>query len=503
MYQSEPHSTPANALQSIRSSCDRCRLQKLKCTVQTAEPDGPMVCERCVRAKVPCVFGRRRRASKRGADTSSSSSSTTSLKRQSTTPPGYQDPGILTPSSSASASTGDLVLGGTTPPPPPPPSSISQPQPPPGQAYYSSGGLETPLETLAECEQEATYQSAYHSQQHPWGHLTSAFPGGGLEGQHGGDSMLGWDWMDQDFSPDELHYLEPELLSATPPSASSDSPTPGTYQPATTDGADIMMDGSHSSNNSALSTASAAGRRLPALIAEMQRRLEKLENGSWLHESSARSFDRYPIGAVLQLSHEFGVVAGQVLGIAVGGTSSQGGPPALAAAAGGEGSGGGGRVSGEGTATSNNNNNSNNQNNNSNNTATVLLVLGGYLLLVRLYGLVLAHFRAHLHRIPSGATATIKTTATSSSGALRLGELPSGGALADVSRIHAALGMLLASLRGVEEQLGQGGEVARDMAVALLTQPHHQYQHQQQDGLKGLGEQVRSVKELLREKMGL
>lgn len=52
-----------NEFQSIRSSCERCRLQKLKCTL----PDGSDIrgpCQRCARAQVECVFGRRRKASR-------------------------------------------------------------------------------------------------------------------------------------------------------------------------------------------------------------------------------------------------------------------------------------------------------------------------------------------------------------------------------------------------------------------------------------------------------
>ncbi|KAK7746563.1 hypothetical protein SLS62_009360 [Diatrype stigma] len=44
--------------QSIRSSCDRCRFQKLKCTVLIDAEK----CERCARAKVDCVFSRRAKA---------------------------------------------------------------------------------------------------------------------------------------------------------------------------------------------------------------------------------------------------------------------------------------------------------------------------------------------------------------------------------------------------------------------------------------------------------
>ena len=50
--------------QSIRSSCDRCRLQKLRCTV----PTNAEKCERCARAKVDCVFSRRARTRRTSDD---------------------------------------------------------------------------------------------------------------------------------------------------------------------------------------------------------------------------------------------------------------------------------------------------------------------------------------------------------------------------------------------------------------------------------------------------
>jgi hypothetical protein len=62
---------------------------------------------------------------------------------------------------------------------------------------------------------------------------------------------------------------------------------------------------------------------------------------------------------------------------------------------------------------------------------------------------------------------------------------------------------LLTALHEVEEQLGQGGEIARDMVVTQLTQGSGLEPVKLQEALGGLGEKVRSVKELLREKMGL
>ncbi|KAH6845639.1 hypothetical protein B0I37DRAFT_189944 [Chaetomium sp. MPI-CAGE-AT-0009] len=458
MFQTESHPPAGSPLQSIRSSCDRCRLQKLKCTVQSMETDGRMVCERCIRAKVPCAFGRRRRAS-RPSDTKKQGDSST---RRSTAPRTSQETTVLTPPLSTTSSTSDQALGGATPPP-----------------TLASSAQEAPLDTLAECEPEAAPAYSYH---HP--HQPGESPPQPFHHAAVGGGMMDWDWLDHDFGgPNDLYCLDPELLATAPPSTSTGSPT--TTRPLGGDGTAAMGD-------MTMSTASVAGRRLPALIAEMQQRLEALENGAWLHDS-AHSLDHYPIGAVLRLSQEFGALAGQVLGLA-----ATYGPDAtslqmMAAAGAGAGVGAGvgvpyeaGRGDGGGSS--------------SNSTATVLLVLGGYVFLVRLYGLVLGHFHAHLNRIPSGS---LGGPTPAASPTLQLGELPSGGAMPDVSRIHAALGMLLAALHSVEEQLGQGGEVAREMVLSILTQGSGLEPAKLQDGLGDLGEKVRSVKELLREKMGL
>lgn len=51
---------PSSNQLSFRSSCDRCRSQKLKCTISPdSSPDAPR-CVRCCRAKLECVFSRRR-----------------------------------------------------------------------------------------------------------------------------------------------------------------------------------------------------------------------------------------------------------------------------------------------------------------------------------------------------------------------------------------------------------------------------------------------------------
>jgi len=381
-------------------------------------------------------------------------------------------------------------------------------------------------------------QQQQHHDHQTWESFTHALnhSTNGIDAHQSG-TMFGWHWLDQDFNSDDMYRLDLDLLDTTPPSASaySDSPTPShghyhqptdqhtaaTVNPANTTHNPATMELSNSENNNnnhnsgTITPPSLAWRRLPALIAEMQQRLETLESGSWLHDNDARSFDRYPIGTVLRLSQEFGGLAGQVLGLAasygsdsLSMSSSSSSSMTFSGMAHLQ-----QQQDGNGAATNNN-------------TATVLLVLGGYLSLVRLYGLVLGHFHERLVRIPCGGLsnlninmnmgmhglATPGTLSPSHSmvnlntnATLQLGELPRHGTMPDVNRIHAALGMLLTALHHVEEQVGKGGEVARDMAVALLTDGTGTGVETLKLGtdLGDLGEKVRSVKDLLREKMGL
>ncbi|EFR01674.1 hypothetical protein MGYG_04677 [Nannizzia gypsea CBS 118893] len=52
--------TSRSDFQSLRSSCERCRFQKLKCTpLHKEQANKTPQCERCARAKVECVFSRR------------------------------------------------------------------------------------------------------------------------------------------------------------------------------------------------------------------------------------------------------------------------------------------------------------------------------------------------------------------------------------------------------------------------------------------------------------
>jgi hypothetical protein len=282
---------------------------------------------------------------------------------------------------------------------------------------------------------------------------------------------------------------------------------------------------------------------LLALTAEMQQTLKMLDEGPWRlgtgDEAGENSFDNYPVGTVLHLLQEFGAVAGPVLSKAAsaaeamtassttkernfgsGGASSDGSDNGGMSERGeaphtsergsevveGEGAGTAGPT-GDGTAV---------------NTATIMLILSGYMWLSHICNTVLGHFHTYLSRIPPGANrpdipgqvggsgggggggATRSATSTTSP-TLKLGELPCFSAAPDLGKIHNALSMLLAAMGGIEEQLGAGGVVARNLVVSALVS-HGAVDGtcgELEDGYRKLDQKVQSVKVLLREKMGL
>lgn len=233
--------------------------------------------------------------------------------------------------------------------------------------------------------------------------------------------------------------------------------------------------------------------RLLSLIADIQQRLKTLEQGPWQNDYT-RSMDDYPVGTILHLSQEFGVVAGPVLNRASATIRTSIASRNQVADAGGQGEprshGHEATVTSVGTV----------------DTASTLLVLGGYMWLMRIYDIVLSHFQAHLSRVSHGGDTTSYQSGViigpNTSPTLQLGELPSTSTTPDLGRIHTAMCMLLGALREIEGQLGRGGSVARNLVVGLLTQEAIQGAGDLHDSCAGLGAKVQSVKELLRERMG-
>ena len=283
-----------------------------------------------------------------------------------------------------------------------------------------------------------------------------------LPGQESG--MSGWGCMQQDFNLNDAFVFDDDMLD----------PESGLTSPALPSrSTDAVM-----AINKANSTVPV--HRLVELIAEMQQCRQILEHGPWQNDD-ANSLDDYPIGTVLHLSQQFRAIASSVLsrGCVVGTLTPRGCISATEAATGGA------------TKLKNIDGECD--------TVTTLLVLAGYMSLEHIYSIVLDHFQTHLSSIPSnGNTNHIsRVHSASSNPTLQLGELPCTSVAPVLDRIHTAVSMLLAALHGVEEKLGPGGAVARNLVVVLLAQ----------EGVLGAGKfnvglsrKMRSVKELLQEK---
>jgi hypothetical protein len=224
--------------------------------------------------------------------------------------------------------------------------------------------------------------------------------------------------------------------------------------------------------------------RLVTLIAEMQQCLQILEHGPWQNDCT-NNLNDYPIGTVLHLSQEFSTIASPVLskGCSVATIRPQGYASAI-----------------ENSKDREEPINKSNDIDGRSDTMTTLLVLSGYMSLARIYSIVLRQFQANLSSVPS------KSNTDNASGmhhadtnpTLQLGELPCTSAAPVLGKIHTALRMLLVALHGVEEKLGPGGAVARNLVVALLAQ---EAVIGTSEFHGGLSRKMQHIKELLQEKM--
>ncbi|RDL30417.1 uncharacterized protein BP5553_10295 [Venustampulla echinocandica] len=446
----------SNNLRSIRSSCDRCRFHKLRCDRSASDGPVELPCGRCARAKTPCVLGRRRPANKRQPSVSTTKSSTSSTATTATTATAdaeqhgetvtYPHPQASFPSQSQL--------------PTPTPTSPTIPRATPSaQSWENQHDYERVHENESENENESQNgMSGMHdvADNHP--------------GQE--NSMSGWGSMPQgmEFNLNDTFIFDADLLDPPP------------WLPAP-----ILPDQSTDAATMMNTTSTAVpGQRLIMLIANMQQCLQILEHGPW-QKDSANTLDDYPVGTVLHLSQELGSIASSVLsrGCIMGTITRREYVSETESPAGGEahttepkGIDGG------------------------SDTVTPLLVLSGYMSLVRIYSIVLGHFQTHISSVPSNSNADHSSgmRSASTNPTLQLGELPCTSVAPILGKIHTALRMLLAAVHGVEEKLGPGGAVARNLVVALLAQ----------DAVLDIGDfhgglltKMQLVKEILQEKMNL
>ena len=283
------------------------------------------------------------------------------------------------------------------------------------------------------------------------------------------ESMISWGSMQQNFNLNAAILSDTDLLE--PPSW---LPTP-VMSDQSTDAAMIMT-----------MSSAALGDRLITLIAKMQHSLQVLEHGPWQNDSS-NNLDDYPVGTVLHLCEELDSIASPVLsqGRLVGRITPRECIAAIDNPSGAE---------AHSTKLKDMDGDSD--------TVAALLVLSGYMSLARIYSTVLGQFQAHLSNVSSSNNMKDCRSmhSASTNPTLQLGELPCTTAAPILGKIHTALHMLLAALHGVEEKLGPGGAVARNLVVVLLAQ-------EAVVGTSefdcGLWSKMQSMKELLQEKMNM
>ncbi|KAI1293951.1 hypothetical protein F5Y03DRAFT_373717 [Xylaria venustula] len=253
--------SPGRAALSLRLSCDRCRAQKLKCSV----PEGSGACQRCTRAKIPCVFGRRtssRRASRRHGHPAAQTSPTTDAHTNLSAP--HPLPALTQPTSEQHPAVLPATASSTTPT-----SSITSPDP-----------LEIALDLeLCSCDDQPFCDN--------FAPLASSFDAANLASF---DSICDW-------SQFHNNKTEAELFSVTKSSRVTDLVNPESWSMDTTATSDII--GTYN---------------LTMLVAQIQHQLRNLEEGPWGDADTERGLNDYPIGAIFELSQQFSAVAGPILG---------------------------------------------------------------------------------------------------------------------------------------------------------------------------------------------
>ncbi len=504
---------PKVAQQSIRSSCDRCRFQKLKCTVSSEAEK----CDRCARAKVDCIFGRRARA-RRLSDVQNATDRTSGDYKNVSDPP-RMNQGPLSPIT---------------------PDSLSECQ----------------VNDNALLDSHSRYRGSWSSSQYG-GHSSD------ITIDELGDSIF------YGFEALREHQTDhgrngPDPFNFTMPSTFIDRPESETLSPFGQDGGAppyyrirTTQDGEMGRDSPLEDRVSHAIRRLSTLIAEIYDTCGMLKDSPWASMSHPTGLNDYPIGRILHLSHEFtnilqriawttgmrsapeldptfppdrlepqvpptaytsiyglatplsaSSVIGQTAGLLEAGlhdggvSTSNSFQPA---------------VEGRGFV----------------DAPAMLLMLSCFISLTKLYGIVFTHFESHLSGLPPASLSSAPAGIGLVRGrGLQLGELP----LLDetYSKTYTGVRMLLDTFQSAEDVIGlpdslsilrgsahqrTEGELAAsrdelkgvspwtafqgELALAVLRQDAIIGGNSVQEGFHDLSLKIQSLKRILREKMDL
>ncbi|KAF5247335.1 hypothetical protein FANTH_6426 [Fusarium anthophilum] len=380
--------------QSIRSSCDRCRSHKLKCTISPENSrSASHKCTRCIRAQVTCVFGPRS-LSKRGSNNKSRSEK----PKPEPEPPQKSSPPLCSSSSLAGINLGSPVAW--TP-------WIDE------LAYQATEEPPLPVD------------------------INTASDGPSLSG--------GGFWADLGMSQG-LNMLD--LAPSAMPTDTHHSQYPASFDhvaSTVTDVgqlADILESSEHTPPHAIV--------QLSTLVTKIHETSKSLEESQWSNVPDTKQLQNYPIGRVLSLSQDFCSILsciwskstissdGQFSGVGSSPTPSaemldyaellssvrmpQDPSTSSSMAA-------------------------------SVDMPTTLLVLSCYTSLIKLYSLVFAHFQNHLSHLPdSPSTYPSRAALASHRWGLQLGELPSADETC--TKICTAIQVLLDSFQAVEDVVG-------------------------------------------------
>ncbi|KAI0115702.1 hypothetical protein GGR51DRAFT_556145 [Nemania sp. FL0031] len=236
---------------SIRASCERCRLHKLKCIASSSNSlTNEARCQRCIRAATECVFSRRSSSKRRQA----SSEDIDPLYQNNTLPaPSLDESALMRPTMSFDLDEGQSDNPGLNF------SSSNTYFTAQNPALHYGMGLIDPKMQFQLPVQSLNNQSLHLS--HSLGVLTPESETAGLVGNETSSSLAG-------------------------SSASSMSTS-------------TVLDGQQ------MYPRRVATKSLLTLAMTLEETLDKLANQTWEQEANRSSFDHYPVGSVLHLFQEF------------------------------------------------------------------------------------------------------------------------------------------------------------------------------------------------------
>lgn len=273
-------SSASDELLSIRTSCDRCRSQKLKCLIKPSPGTAiaAISCERCARAMVPCTFSRRNRYKRKASASDEKEKIKTSAVLKSD---GHARPTSL-PHFAFLNNQLPLPMG-------PNPTTIARCMKTPEEEIFDFefGWNQTPAQGVLELSGPLNTLQQPPRTDEP---IKSVFEAHGF-----------------------VHHENILSNNMNLRGQRNDDPTQGRHEvsPAASERHDSQLystDLPNFAERTVTSRRSTSARMLLALASDLYERLETLETGPWHFKDSYRSLDTYPIGAIINLSQQLATV---------------------------------------------------------------------------------------------------------------------------------------------------------------------------------------------------